>query len=113
MVARTDDHDDHDSERCPSCRFKAALAEYLADLAAGREAAWHDAVGGTMAALTLALSALANMRGRRFAGRPGDAAIMAGEAAAALMTIANRVEELHDLLGDDDSEWIDDGQDDG
>lgn len=100
-------NDDHDCEVCPACRLRAALAEHLADLAAGREAAWHDATTGITAMLGVASSAMASMRATRFAGRPGAARAMADDAAAALVALAGKVQELRELLVDDDDQGDD------
>jgi hypothetical protein len=103
--------DDHDRDTCPRCRFKAALAEHLADMARNRESAWHDATGRLTSALAMALSCMATIRACRLAGYPRQAEGLADEAAAALLTVSDEIEQLHDQLDDDDDQgdgWSDD-----
>ena len=97
------EHDHGDGERCPGCRFRKALAEFLECMADEPEIAWHEATGEIIFLMNGALAALTALRAGRFHGdlHDDDNAAMA---AAAISRLGGKIEELYDVIMDEDGE---------
>ena len=103
MVARNIHHD-HDGNRCPGCRFRKALAEFLAGAHEDGRQEWHWAVGDLRQAMHAALLALDAIDAAAFDDVADDADDdPAADAADAIADVGSEIQELwHTLVGQGD-----------
>lgn len=104
------EHDHGGGELCPGCRFRRALAEFLATSHSDGREEWHWAIGDLRQRMHAALLALDEIEGWPFADTddyddPDDNP--AADAASAIMAVGSEIEQLRrTLVGGSD------GQDD-
>lgn len=111
MVAMNE-HDHGDGPVCPGCRFRRALAEFLARSHDDGREEWHWAVGELRQHMHAALLALDAIEAQPFADADdSDDDDPAADAAFAITAVGSEIEELwHTLMGDGSQG---DGQRDG
>jgi hypothetical protein len=104
MVAMHDGHDHAGGELCPGCRFRKALAEFLAGAHEDGRQEWHWAVGDLRQAMHAALLALDAIDAAAFDDVPDDADDdPAADAADAIADVGSEIQELwHTLVGQGD-----------
>jgi hypothetical protein len=95
MVSRSDD-DCHDNE-CPGCRLRARLTKHLDDLARGPEVDWLTEVGELCGTMLQAVDELSLLRIGVATGVPFDEDD-AGDAAAAVLTVAGVIDALTERI---------------
>ena len=93
------EHDHGDGERCPGCRFRKALAEFLARAHEDGRQEWHWAVGELRQAMHAALLALDAIDAAAFDDVPDDADDdPAADAAEAISDVGAEIEQLWNAL---------------
>jgi hypothetical protein len=102
MVAIQHDHDGGNT--CPGCRFRKALAEFLARAHEDGRQEWHWAVGELRQAMHAALLSLDAMDAAAFDPDPdADEEDPAADAADAIADVAAEVDQLwRTLMGTGD-----------
>ena len=105
MVA-VGEHDHGDGERCPGCRFREALAEFLARSHEDGRQEWHWAVGDLRQSMHAALFAIDAIEAAALDPVPDDPDVgpvddPAADAATAIANVGAEIEQLwHALMGE-------------
>jgi hypothetical protein len=101
MVAMNDGHDHAGGNVCPGCRFRKALAEFLADAHEDGRQEWHWATGDLRQSMHAALLALDAMDAAAFDDEPKDSdEDPAADAANAITDLGAEIEQLWHTLMD-------------
>lgn len=108
MVAMNE-HDHGDGELCPGCRFRRALAEFLARSHDDGREEWHWAVGELRQHMHAALLAIDAIEAQPFADADDadddDDDDPAADAAFAITAVGSEIEELwHTLMAGSDGQ---------
>lgn len=96
------EHDHGDGERCPGCRFRKVLAEFLEGSHDDGREEWHWAVGELRQHMHAALLALDGIEAQPFAEDDDPDDDPAEDAAAAITAVGAEIDHLwHALMHDD------------
>jgi len=100
------EHNHDDGNVCPGCRFRMALAEFLARAHEDGRQEWHWAVGDLRQSMHAALLALDAIEAAAFDDDPDDADDdAADDAAKAIADVGAEIQQLwHALTGTDDGQ---------
>ena len=101
------EHDHGGGNVCPGCRFREALAEFLAESHAEGRHEWHWAVGDLRQSMHAALLALDAMDAAAFDDDPDDADDPAAAAARAITNLGADIDQFWHTLMDDVSQGHD------
>ncbi|MFN6191802.1 MAG: hypothetical protein ACK48S_12880 [Planctomycetia bacterium] len=94
------EHDHGDGERCPGCRFREALAEFLEIAHDDGRDHWYWAIGELRQHMHAALLALDAIEAQPFADDDDDEDDAAEDAAAAITAVGAEIDHLwHALMG--------------
>ena len=98
------EHDHGDGSVCPGCRFRQALAEFLATSHDDGREAWHWAVGDLRQHMHAALLALDAIEAQPFADADESDDDPAADAAAAIAAVGSEIQQLWHAVMDDDGQ---------